>query len=289
MNTLRWFVRSPQNRDVASLLRIATAVSQPTSPIHAIDQQKNGRFWIITQQNQAIGYATLLPLPGLPHLFELTGGIAPQFQRQGAGSFLWQAMQESLRGTTVHQITHTVNNLNSPAAHFLRHHQFELEHEEWTMQLANLTTANIVPQKFVTKLRKLDRATAVHTLPTLYERSFAHTTWHQPYTADEVDATWQPTDELWLLFENNKPIGFAWLHFPKQKKVVIEPIGIVKEKQGIGYGRFLLTSLLQMLQLQGFQTVSLGVWASNETAVHLYKSVGFRHVSSNFSLTYTLK
>ncbi|GJM42278.1 MAG: hypothetical protein DHS20C20_25600 [Ardenticatenaceae bacterium] len=269
-------------------MAIATAVSQSTSPIHAITQQANGRFWTITQQNEPIGYATLLPLPGLPNLFELTGGVAPQFQRQGAGSFLWQAMRDDLQGTAVHQISHTVDDLDTPAAHFLRHHQFELAHEEWTLQLANLPAAHVAPAKMEAKLNKLDRATAVRTLPTLYNRSFAHTAWHQPYSPDEVASTWQPTDELWTLSNSNKPIGFAWLHFPTPQKAEIEPIGIVKEMQGMGYGRFLLTSLLQTLQTRGFQTVSLGVWASNETAVHLYKSVGFRHVSSNFSLTYTL-
>ncbi|WP_420641005.1 GNAT family N-acetyltransferase [Candidatus Leptofilum sp.] len=288
MSASRWLVRPPNLDDVAPLRAIATAVSQPTQPIQALyTQDANGRFWTITQQNQPIGYATLLPLPGLPHLFELTGGIAPQFQRQGAGSFLWQAVQGDVIGTAVQQITHTVNNLDTLAAHFLRHHQFELAHEEWTMQLDNLPSRTLPPLTPLGTLKQLGRGTAVHTLPKLYDRCFAHTPWYQPYTPNEITTSWEPPDELWVLQADNQAIGFAWLHFPGPKTAVIEPIGIVREKQGMGYGRFLLITILQTLQQRGIQTVSLGVWANNETAVHLYQSVGFQRSGSSYSLTYT--
>ncbi|MCB8926681.1 MAG: GNAT family N-acetyltransferase [Ardenticatenaceae bacterium] len=284
-----WIVRPPQISDVDPLLAIATAVSQSAQPILAIrSQQIDGRFWTITQQTQPIGYAALLPLPGLPHLFELAGGIAPRFQRQGAGSFLWQAVQQAVAGTDIQQITFTTDGLASPASHFLQHHQFELEHEEWTMQLENVATAVFSPSTLSAKLQKVARDTAVRTLPQLYERCFAHTPWFQPYTAAEVSATWEPSDELWTLVSDATPIGFAWLHFPEPTVAEIEPIGIVRQNQGLGYGRFLLTSLLQALQNRGVQTVTLGVWATNETAVHLYQSLGFRHTSSSYSLTHTL-
>ena len=284
-----WIVRPPQLSDVDPLLAIATAVSQSTQPILAIrSQQIDGRFWTITQQTQPIGYAALLPLPGLPHLFELAGGIAPRFQRQGAGSFLWQAVQQAVAGTDIQQITFTTDDLASPAAHFFQHHQFELEHEEWTMQLENVATAVFNPSSLPAKLQKVGRDTAVRTLPQLYERCFAYTPWFQPYTAAEVAATWEPSDELWTLVSNATPIGFVWLHFPEPTVAEIEPIGIVRQKQGLGYGRFLLTSLLQNLQNRGVQTVTLGVWTNNETAVHLYQSLGFRHTSSSYSLTHTL-
>jgi ribosomal protein S18 acetylase RimI-like enzyme len=68
----------------------------------------------------------------------------------------------------------------------------------------------------------------------------------------------------------------------------IEPVGIVRQKQRLGYGRILLTTVLQKLQEQNIQTVRLGVWANNQTAVHLYRALGFQHHSSSYSLTYTL-
>jgi ribosomal protein S18 acetylase RimI-like enzyme len=282
MNSSPWFVRPPHAADANALTAIATP--------HHIRQtmaQTNGRFWTLTHQSQPIGYAALLSLPGLPHLFELTGGIVPTLRRQGAGSVLWQAVRDAAAGTAVQHITHTVDSLDAPAACFLQHHGFALEHEEWTMTLDKLPTASFMPPTRPGQLRRVDRATAVRTLPALYDRCFAHTAWFQPYTTAEVSATWQPGDELWTLVADGATIGFAWLHRPTPHTAEIEPVGIVPEKQGMGYGRTLLTSLIQQLQNRGLQTVSLGVWAVNETAVRLYQSLGFRHISSSYSLTYS--
>jgi ribosomal protein S18 acetylase RimI-like enzyme len=293
MNDPIWMVRPPQLSDVASLAAIATAVSPnnriitPTQ-ISQTMQQRNGRFWTISQQQQPIGFATLLPIPGLTHLFELGGGIAPDSQRQGAGSFLWQHIKEAVAGTAVQRISHTVSSLNSPTAHFLRRHQFILEHEEWTMELANLQTT-VLPTltALPCHLQIVDRETAVRILPALYQRSFAHTPWFQPYTAAEVAATWEANDQLYALVAKNDSIGFIWLHFLENNVAEIEPIGIVQEKQGMGYGRFLLNSVLNKLQTQAVQTVTLGVWSNNHPATHLYQKMGFQQISSSSSLTYT--
>lgn len=297
MNTPPWLVRAPKNRDAPALAAIATAVSQPRS--HVTPQsiaQSNGRFWTITHQQQPIGYATLLPLPGLPGLFELAGGIAPEFQRRGAGSFLWQRMKQDMAGTgtstgsapAVRQITYTVGSLESPAARFLQHHQFALEHEEYTMILNDLGSKKLPELAEPSPLQRIGRQTAVTTLPQLYQRCFSGTPWFQPYTAEEVAATWEPDDELYYLGENDNDIGFAWLHFPEPGVAEIEPIGIVRQKQRLGYGRTLLTTILQQLQEQNIHIVRLGVWANNQTAVNLYRNLGFQYSSSNYSLTYTL-
>ncbi len=297
MSSSHWTVRAPEKRDLPALAAIATAVSQPRS--HVTPQaiaQTDGRFWTITQQEQPIGYATLLPLPGLPGLFELAGGIAPALQRQGAGSFLWQTLKQAVMGTApsagsgqaVQQITTTVDSLDTPTAHFLRHHQFALEHEEYSLILNNLDSMTLPDLAAPSPLQRIGRQTAVTTLPELYQRCFAGTPWCQPYTPAEVAATWEPDDELLYLGEDGDDIGFVWLHFPKPSVAEIEPIGIVREKQGMGYGRTLLTTILKQLQDQGSQTVRLGVWANNQAAITLYQSLGFQHSSSSYSLTFFL-
>jgi len=297
MSNHPWLVRAAKKSDASSLAVIATAVSQPRS--HVTPQaiaQSDGRFWTITQREQPIGYATLLPLPGLPHLFELAGGIDPAFQRQGAGSFLWQTMKQDVSGTApkagsgqaVQQITYTVDNLETPTAHFLRHHQFALEHEEYTMVLNNLDRVTFPDLMTPSPLQRIGRQTAVSSLAELYQRCFAGTPWFQPYTAAEVAATWELDDELYYLGEDKEDIGFVWLHFPKPGLAEIEPIGIVQEKQRLGYGRTLLTTILKQLQNQGIHTVTLGVWANNQTAINLYRALGFQRSHSSYSLTFTL-
>lgn len=290
MNEPIWWVRPPQLGDVTPLAAIATAVSAPISLpqlTHAV-QQANGRFWMIAQQQQPIGFATLLPIPGLPQQFELAGGVAPKFQRQGAGSFLWQVIKKEVAGTAVRQISHMVSDLNSPTARFLQRRQFTLEHEERTMALDTLPVAPTVPSPADCQLQRIDLQTAVRTLPALYQRCFANTPWLQPYTAAEISDTWQSDDQLYYLVEDSRSIGFVWLHFPKLGQADVEPVGIVPERRGMRYGRFLLTSALNNLSTQQIQSVNLGVWADNHNAIHLYQTMGFRHVSSSFSLAYAI-
>ncbi len=297
MKASTWGVRPPQLADVEPLTAIATAVSAGSrqavsTPITTLQltqmvQQANGRFWTITQAQQPIGFANLLPIPGLPHHFELRGGIAPKFQRQGAGSFLWQTIKQDVTGTAVHQISHTVSSLNSSTAYFFQQHHFVLGHEEWTMVLDNLPTISSPPANCL--LQKIDREAAVRTLPALYQRCFVNTPWFQPYTPDEISSSWQANDSLYYLMENKTPIGFIWLHISKSGQTEIEPIGIVPEKQGMGYGRFLLTATLNKLPAKQRQpSITLGVWRNNHKAIHLYQTVGFRHVSSSTTLTFTV-
>ncbi len=289
MKASLWAICPAQLADLASLAAIATAVFPSTTPLHLrqLMQQANGRFWMITQRQQPIGFATLQPIPGLPHLFELIGGIDPAYQRQGAGRFLWQHIKEAVAGTAVQQISSTVSDLNSPTARFLQQQQFVQTHEEWTMVLDKLPVKPQMPSPAACHLQKIEQETAVCTLPLLYQRCFAHTPWFQPFTPEEIRATWSADASLYYLMENDAAIGFVWLHLPTPQQAEVEPVGIVPEKQGMGYGRFLLTTALNHLAAQNIQSVTLGVWANNPSAIHLYQTLGFRHKSSSFNLAYT--
>ena len=293
MDSTVWQVRPSQLSDADPLAAIATAVSQSIpirnpSQFDRLLKITDGRFWTLMHREEVAGYAILLPLPGLPGLVQLEGSISPQFQRQGGGSFLWRQMLQEVKGTAVQQITHMVSDLERPAARFLQHHHFALEHEEWLMELSDLYPSVVPKISSKAELQQVNRQTALNSFPALYKRCFAGKPWFQPYTAAEVDADWQPNDQLYYLVANNQEIGFVWLQFPEPKQAEIEPIGIVKEKHGMGYGRYLLTTTLNHLHAQGCEKVSLGVWANNETAVYLYQSAGFRYSSSHYTLSYTL-
>ena len=44
-----------------------------------------GKAWVL-EQTTPIGYALVVPVPGLPHIAGLKGCIAPTWQRKGLGS-----------------------------------------------------------------------------------------------------------------------------------------------------------------------------------------------------------
>lgn len=246
----------------------------------------NGRIWIITHQNTLIGYAAVYPVPGLPTLAEIEGGIIPTKQRQKFASQLLHHIINTLQHSTIQQISQNVANLDTPAAKFLQHHNFFIEHEELHLQLDDLQSCTWQLQPCT--LQYVDRETAVSTFPTLYDQSFTGTPWHQPYSPDEISITLSPTDEMLYCLHQHTPIGFAWVRYPNATTAEIEPIGIVKEMQGKGNGRSLLTTVLHKLQHQNIQQVQIGVWANNHPARHLYHKLGFHHQNTTTYLAYNL-
>lgn len=266
---------------------------QFTRHLHQL-ARTNGRSWVIANPaNQPIGYATVSTVPGLPQMMALDGGILPDWRRQGAGRQLLTTLIAAMeRQTAVSQLSAAVRSDQPDVARFLQVNGFGVEHVEWQMRrsLASQPSTNRQPQPPTDQLtvQLADDKTAVSTFLTLYDQSFAHTPWHQPFTAEEVRLIRRPTDQLYLLSQHARPIGFAWVHFPRPNQALIEPIGIIRHRQHQGHGRFLLHTLLNQLYQQGVKTVELGVWASNQTAVSLYHTLGFQKIDSTTYYAYQL-
>ena len=261
--------------------------NQINSHFHRI-LESNGRIWTIIQSGTPIGYAAIYPVPGLPKLVEIEGGIIPSKQRQGFASQLLQHIMADVKNSPTQQISHSVTSLKSPAAKFLQNRNFFIAHEELHLQLNNLQSHQLTIVNCQLSIVNCQRETAVSTFPILYDQSFAGTRWYQPYSSDEIEVTLAPNDEMLYCLHQDMPIGFAWIRYPSTTTAEIEPIGIVKEMQGKGYGRFFFQAILHKLQQQGMQQVQIGVWAENEIARNLYHKFGFRQQSTTTYLAYNL-
>lgn len=253
----------------------------------------NGRCWTLTRNHDPIGYLAIMPLPGLPGLVELEGGILPWLRRRGYGSHLLQTVIDKLSdtavgATAVTQLSAPVPALDTPAARFLQRHGFFLEHEELRLERPLTTPLPPPPSRPNCSVRAVSAETAVAHFPGLYDRSFAGTRWYQPFTPAEMAATFNSPDEMLFLFADQTPLGFAWLRRPDAATADIEPIGIVRDWQRQGYGRFLLHHTLTHLQQQGVRTVRLGVWRANQPARRLYRQFGFAETAVTSFLAYDL-
>ncbi len=250
----------------------------------------NGRAWTLTLDNTPIAYAAILPVPGLPGLVELQGFVAPAHQRQGYGTHLLAHIKAELMGTAVTQLSYPVPHLHTPAAHFLFKNNFFIEYEEQMMELVMVNGQwSMVNGHLPLETCHLPLPTAIPLFCQLYTACFTGLPWNQPFTAAEVAATLQNREDLLFLMEDDTPVGFVWLRPQPDQTVQLEPIGIIPEKQGHGYGRALLHLVLSQLAEKGVTAVSLGVWADNIPALHLYQSLGFRQTESVIYLAYDLE
>jgi mycothiol synthase len=291
-------IRPYQPGDAPTLVRSYNALhEQPLSLAEFVAQMAqlvsgDGRCWTITtSQNQPVGYASIEPVTGLSGLADLNGLIDPRWQRRGLGSRLLGHIYRKLAGGPIRQLSHGLTDLDSPTAHFLRHHGFQLSHQEAHLLLAEWPDlARPAPPSPGCRVASLaERESALALFDRLYTAAFTPHPWHQPYSRAELKATLQQTADLRFLWAGEQAVGFVWLHYPAPGEAEIEPMGVVPEMQGKGYGRYLLLDTLNYLRQRQIERLHLGVWTANKAALSLYKQLGFRHSYTRSYLTLVLK
>ena len=279
-------------RDDAAYLAPIYSALNPRQPLSTAGFHGYARtashVWTILAREPA-GYAAVFAVPGLPHVVDLECAVAADRRRQGLGSRLLAHVLAELRSTAVRAgLPISYEDLNSPAARFLRHNGFVIEHEEWQLRLDDLRKPPIPPTVAGLSVVTLPRSQAVPLFQRLYSGSFENLPWAQPFSDAEIAALLDQPQEMLFLYHNEEPVGFAWLQLEADGLGVIEPLGIVTRYQGQGYGRYLLLSALHELGRRGATQAQIGAWRSNAGAIALYTSVGFVHQRTTTYLAYTL-
>lgn len=102
------------------------------------------------------------------------------------------------------------------------------------------------------------------------------------HTVEEVERQFRDsniTNVLWLAGEVEGHLvagaDFRRGHHPKDAHVVSLGISVRKEFRGIGLGRAMMEVGLDWARERGVRKVRLGVFATNDPAISLYRALGF--------------
>ena len=87
-----------------------------------------------------------------------------------------------------------------------------------------------------------------------------------------------PGGQVYLAIAGNQIVGCVALARVEEGVFELAKMAIAPEMRGQGLGRKLLTHVLQQARPLGAHTVVLGSSTQLANAVHLYESLGFRHV-----------
>lgn len=247
-----------------------------------------GQVLVMVDGRRPVAYAALEPLPGLPGLWDLTGGTGVPWRKRGYGSQLLEAAKEraSLAGAT--NLSSMVLSLVDEPAGFLVKRNFYLEHEECLLELDSTEAALAPPLLPAATVVNYKQREAIPRFLAVYEASFAGLPWYQPYSAEEVAGSLRHADDLLFLAVDGQPVGVAWAELLPGYRGRIEPMGIVTGYQGQGLGRYLLASTVEHLRGRGAQTIEVGTWRNNTAALNLYKRAGFIETANWYYLNYDL-
>jgi mycothiol synthase len=281
----------PYTPDDAAALFVLRAAIEPLDAgdmlawAQALEEhiESGARLWLAARGRRLAGYVSLEPLPGLPGVCDLVGGVAPAQRRRGLGGRLLAHVVAQSPEIGARRLSARVDRLDDEAAVFLLRRGFALEHEECLLELLDLSAlppAGAPGVVFVT----LPRERAIAAFCRLYERCFAGHPWSQPYGEAEVAASLSRAEDLLFAARGEDLVGVAWHERQPDGRGHIEPIGVVPQAQGQGIGRALLLAALGSLRRQGVTAAEIGLWRNNDAAMNLYKGLGFSEVANWYYL-----
>ena len=286
-----YHIRDYRPDDAAALFVVAAAIeSLDAGQLVAWTEELEGRVeggarvWLVARGRRLAGYAAVEPLPGLPGVYDLSGGVAPARRRLGLGGRLLAHAAAHAPALGARELSARVERLEDETAVFLLRRGFRVEHEECLLELADLSDLPPLPDAPGVTVAALPRRQAVAEFLRLYQQSFNGWPWSQPYSEVEVAATLARADDLLFATVGDKPVGVVWHERLPNGRGRVEPIGIAAAHQGQGHGRRLLLAALHSLRRQGAAPVEIGLWRTNEVAMHLYEGLGFTEVANWYYL-----
>jgi GNAT superfamily N-acetyltransferase len=139
-------VRDYHPDDAAALFVVAAAIEPlDAGQLVAWTEELEGRVengarvWLLARGRRLAGYAAVEPLPGLPGVYDLSGGVVPARRGRGLGGRLLAHAMAQAPALGAQELSARVERLEDEAAVFLLRRGFSLEHEECLLELADLS------------------------------------------------------------------------------------------------------------------------------------------------------
>lgn len=209
-----------------------------------------------------------LGLYGLGSEIEVTGMVHPEFRRQGRFSELLQAARQECRARNCSRMLLITERSSESGTGFVKQTGAQYTFSEYRMKFAEKAVPDF-PQHGIT-LRKAGQ-TDLSEVRRLRAECLGLPEGDNEYTPAAYDT-------LYIAELKEEPIGVIGVSTEGQNSYIFG-FGIKPAKRGRGYGREVLSRVLQELLSQHKTSAILEVAVENEKALSLYRSCGFREVT----------
>ena len=218
-------------------------------------------------QGKLVGY---MPVDGFGDQFEITAIVHPNYRRQGIFKQLFAAAkEEAIRRNAARLLL--VNYRNSVsgnalvAALGLPYHNSEY-HMETDRTMLSALPASQVNLLDVTAANVADLSQSL-------AATFGAGRWNSE--AELLADLAREDGKYFLATVDGTLIGQIGV-VTDDNEVYVRAVGIVPQWRGRGYGRQLLSALVQKMLAEGFSRFALDVETANRNALSLYQSCGFQ-------------
>lgn len=205
---------------------------------------------------------------------EISGMVHPDWRRRGIFTTLFHAVREECQRRGVPELLFIVEHTARSGAAFVQHIGARLHHSEYKMVLHEAKMPPRWSEELEFRSARPEEAPILSRITTI------------SFDLPEQDVDWYSADSLqdpergyYVGLLNGVVIGKLDI-FYSEERVLIVGFGVLPEYRGRGYGRQILARTLQELTARGEKRVELEVVTENQSALSLYKSVGFKETNS---------
>ena len=239
-------------------------------------------------KGRLIGFLEINPEPDINRVI-VEGGVLPSQRNIGVGSKLLERVIERSQERKATRIHFNISQKNVKAARLLSRKNFRMVRIFWEMGTRLLLPQRIINLKKKWKKDHYTTSSTIHHLQKGKEAEFAHlqnrcfqNTWgFQPNTGEDISfrinlygGSYQ---DILIAELSNQPVAYCWtLYHPGKKYGHILMLGVVPEYRGLGLSKQILSAGMDYLKNKGARNIELTADSSNQAALQLYQSFGFR-------------
>lgn len=202
---------------------------------------------------------------------EISAITRPDYRHNGYFKALLSQAIEQLRTHNIPEILFVCERPSISGKQVLDALKAGLEHSEYYMSLVRANQANIVRNRlslFKPNLRDLETITELSIK--IFEDDY------EDSRSIIENCLNSETREQFLATLDDKTIGLVSVNHLDVEEASIFGLGILPEFRGKGYGKVLLSLILENLWSQGMTQITLEVDSENDRALRLYQAMGFR-------------
>ncbi len=215
---------------------------------------------------------------------EVAGMVHPDYRRKGIFRTLLMAAKEECTQRGISRLI-LISEAASPAGKaFAEAMGASYDFSEYRMELAEVRQQRVgvgalVAARLARERIQLQKANAkdIGVLAHITAAAFGST--EERVQEHILTDLREPNCQFYIGKLGEKPVGCFKL-YENEKEVGIYGFGVLPEYQGKGYGRQMLEQIISQIRVQGQKRITLEVDIDNTNAVGLYRSCGFKEVTT---------